>query len=182
MVLEKTLASPLNCKEIQPVHPKGDQSWVFIERTDADAETPIFWPPHAQSWLIWKDPDAGRDWGQEEKGTTEDETAGWHHWLDGHEFGWTLEVGDGQGGWACCDSWGRKESDTTEWLNWTEEVLSQSTYALFCISLWLSYILMIVYLFYCIYINPSELLHVNQDGDFFFWLFVIAISSCEYVS
>ena len=86
VVLEKTLESPLDCKEIQPVHPKGDQSWVFIGRTDAKAETPVLWPLHAKSWLIRKDPDAGRDWGQEEKGTTEDEMVGWHHWLDGHEF------------------------------------------------------------------------------------------------
>ena len=86
VVLEKTLESPLRCKEIQPVHPKGDQSWVFIGRTDAKAETPILWPPHAKSWLIEKDPDTWRDWGQDEKGTTEDEMAGWHHWLDGHEF------------------------------------------------------------------------------------------------
>ena len=119
-VLEKTLESPLDCKEIQPVHPKGDQSWVFIGRTDVEAETPILWPPDAKSWLIWEDPDAGRDWGQEEKGTTEDEMAGWHHQLDGHEFGWTPGVGNGQGGLACCGSWGRKESDTTERLNWTE--------------------------------------------------------------
>ena len=119
-MLEKTLTGPLDCKEIQPVHPKGDQSWVFIGRTDAEAETPILWPPHAKSWLIGKDPDAGSDWGQEEKGTIEDEMAGWHHQLDAHEFGWTPGVGDGQGGLACCDSWGRKESDTTEWLNWTE--------------------------------------------------------------
>ena len=117
VVLEKTLESPLDCKEIQPVHPKEDQSWVFIGRNDAKAETPILWPPHAKSWLIGKDPDAGRDWGQEEKGTTEDEMAGWHHWLNGREFEWTLEVGDGQGGLACCNSWGRKESDTTERLN-----------------------------------------------------------------
>ena len=120
VVLEKTLESPLDCKEIQPVHPKGDKSWVFTGRTDAKAETPILWPPHAMSWLIGKDPDAGRDWGQEEKGTTEDEMAGWRHWLDGHEFEWTLGVGDGQGSLAYCDSWGCKESDTTEWLNWTE--------------------------------------------------------------
>ena len=86
VVLEKTLESPLDCKEIQAVHPKEDQSWVFIGRTDAEAETPILWPHHAKSWLIGKDPDAGKDWGQEEKGTTEDEMAGWHHWLDGHEF------------------------------------------------------------------------------------------------
>ena len=119
-VLEKTLESPLDCKEIQPVHPKGDQSWVFIGRADAEAETPILWPPHAKSWLTGKDPDSGRDWGQEEKGTTEDEMAGWHHRLDGREFEWTPGVGDGQGGLACCDSWGHTESDTTEQLNWTE--------------------------------------------------------------
>ena len=101
------------------VHAKGDLSWVFIGRTDAEAETPILWPPHAKSWLIGKDSDAGRDWGQE-KGTTEDEMAGWHHQLNAHEFGWTPGVGDGQGGLACCDSWGRRESDTTEQLNWTE--------------------------------------------------------------
>ena len=86
VVLEKTLESPLDCKEIQPLHSKGDQSWVFIGRTDAKAETPILWLPHAKSWLIGKDPDAGRGWGQEEKGMTEDEMAGWHHWLDGREF------------------------------------------------------------------------------------------------
>ena len=106
VVLEKTIESPLDCKEIQPVHHEGDQSW----------------PPHAKSWLIGKDPDVGRDWGQEEKGTTEDEMVGWHHQLNGHEFELTLGVGAGQGGLACCDSWGYKESDTTEQLNWTERV------------------------------------------------------------
>ena len=106
--------------QVQPVHPKGDQSWVFFGRTDAKAETPILWPPHVKSWLIGKDPDSMGDWGQEEKGTTEDEMAGWHHWLDGHKFEWTPGVGDGQGGLACFDSWGCKESDKTEWLNWTE--------------------------------------------------------------
>ena len=120
VVLDKTLESPLDCKEIQPVHSKGDQSWVFFGRNDAKTETPVLWPPHAKSWLIGKDSDAGRDWGQEEKGTTEDEMAGWHHRLDGHEFGWTPGVCDGQGGLACCDSWGCKESDTTDWLNWAE--------------------------------------------------------------
>ena len=119
-VLEKTLESTLDCKEIQPVHPKGDQSWVFIGRTDVEAETPMLWPPHAKSWLIGKDPDAGRDWGQEEKGMTEDEIVGWHHRHSGHGFVWTPGVGDGQRGLACCDSWGCKESDTTERLNWTE--------------------------------------------------------------
>ena len=101
-------------------HSKGNQSWVFIGRTDAEAETPILWPPHAKSWLIGKDCDAGRHWGQEEKGTTEDEMAEWHHRLNGHEFEWTPGVGDGLGGLACCNSWGCKESDTTERLNWTE--------------------------------------------------------------
>ena len=124
VVLEKTLESSLDCKEIQPVYPKWDQSWVFIGRPDAKAETPILWPPHVKSWLIGKDPDSGRDWGQEEKGTTEDEMAGWHHQLDGHEFEQTLGVGDGWGGLACCDSWGRKESDMTERLNWNELILS----------------------------------------------------------
>ena len=97
VVLEKILESPLDCKEIQPVHPKEDQSWVFIGRTDVEAETPKLWPPDANSWLIWKDPDAGKDWVQEEKGMTEDEMVGWHHRLNGHEFGWTPGVGDGQG-------------------------------------------------------------------------------------
>ena len=120
VVLKKTLESPLDCKEIQPVHSKGDQSWVFIGRTDAKAETPVLWPPLAKSWLIGKDSDAGRDWGQEEKGTTEYEMSGWHYQLDGHEFWWTPGVGDGQGGLVHCNSWGCKESDTTEWLNWTE--------------------------------------------------------------
>ena len=118
--LEKTLESPLDFKKIQAVHSKGYEFWVFIERTDAKAETPKLWPPHVKSWLIGKDPDAGRDWGQEEKGMTEDEMAGWHHWLDGHEFAWTPVVGDGQGGLACCDSWVCKESDTIEGLNWTD--------------------------------------------------------------
>ena len=120
VVLEKTLESPLDCREIQPVHPKGDQSWVFIGRSDVEAGTPILWPPDVKSWLIWKDPDAGKDWGQEEKGTTEDEMAGWHHQLDGHGFEWTPGVDDGQRGLACCSSWGRKASDMTEWLNWTD--------------------------------------------------------------
>ena len=114
VVLEKTLENPLECKEIQPVNSEGGQSWDFLGRNDAKAETPVLWPAHAKSWLIGKDFDTGRDGGQEEKGTTEDEMAGWHHWLDGHEFEWT------PGGLACWDSWGCKESDTPERLNWTE--------------------------------------------------------------
>ena len=119
VVLEKTIESPLNCKKIQPVH-FGDQPWDFFGRSDAKAETPVLWPLHAKSWLIGKDSDAGRDWGQEEKGMTEDEMAGRHHQLDGCESEWTPGVGDGHGGLLCCNSWGRKELDTTEWLNWTE--------------------------------------------------------------
>ena len=120
VVLEKTLESPLDSKEIQPVHPKGDQSWVFIGRTDVEAETPIFWPPDVKSWLIWKGPDAGKDWGRVEKGSTEDETVGWHHWLNGHEFEWAMGVGDGQEGLVCCSPWVAK---SWTWLiHWTELV------------------------------------------------------------
>ena len=123
MVLMKTLQSTLDWKEIPPVHPKGDQSWVFIARTYVEAETPILWPPDAKSWLIGKDPDAGKDWGQEKKGTTKDEMVGWHHWLNGHGFGSTPGVGDGQGDLACCGSWVCKESDMTEQVNWTDSVV-----------------------------------------------------------
>ena len=123
VVLEKTLESPLDCKEIQP--------WDFFGRNDAKAETPVLWPPHVKSWLTGKDSNAGRDWGQEEKGMTEDEMAGWHHGLDGRESEWTPGDGDGQGGLACCDSWGRKESDTTDWLNcnWTDPSNIESLFA-----------------------------------------------------
>ena len=120
VVWDKTLESPLDCKEIQPVHSKGDQSWVFFGKNNAKAEVPVLWPPHAKSWLIGKDSDAGRDWGQEEKGTTEDEMAGWHHQLDGREFEWTPEVGDGQGGLSWCNSWGcRVGHNWATELNWT---------------------------------------------------------------
>ena len=138
VVLEKTLESLLDCKEIQPVHPKGDQSWVFIGRTDVEAETPIIWPPDVKSCLIWKDPDAGKDWGQEEKGTIEDKIVGWHHRLNGHGFEWTPGVGDGQGGVAYCGSWGRKESDTTELLNWLTEagLINWVNNCSACSSLW----------------------------------------------
>ena len=104
----------------KPVHSEGDQPWDFFGRNDAKAETPVLWPPHAKSWLIGKDSDSGRDWGQEEKRTTEDEMAGRHHWLNGRESEWTPGAGDGQGGLACCNSWGRKESDMTEWLIWSD--------------------------------------------------------------
>ena len=127
VVLEKTLESPLDCKEIQPVHSEGDQPWDFSGRNDAKAETPVLWPPHAKSGLIGKDSDAGRDWGQEEKGTTEDEMVRWHHRLDGRESGWTPGVGDGQGGLVCCDSWGRRVGH-----NWATDLIwsdkRQNTY------------------------------------------------------
>ena len=115
VVLEKILESPLDCKEIQPVHPKGNQSWIFIGGTDAKAEAPILWPPDVKNWLIGKDPDAGKDWRQEEKGRTEDEMVGWHHQFDGHEFEQAPGVG-----LSCCRPWGHKELDMTEWLSWTE--------------------------------------------------------------
>ena len=118
--MEKTLESPLDCKEIQPVHPKGNQFWIFIERTGVEAETPMLWPPDAKNWLIWKDPDAGKDWRREEKGTTEDEMVGWYHRVNGYELGWTLGAGDGQGSLVCCSPWGHKELDMTERLNWTK--------------------------------------------------------------
>ena len=117
VVMEKILESPLHSKEIKSVHPKGNQPWIFFGSTDTEAEAPILWPPDAKSQLIRKDPDAGRDWRQEEKGMTEDEMVGWHHQHSGHGFGWTPGVGDGQGGLVCCGSWSRKESDMTEQLN-----------------------------------------------------------------
>ena len=135
VVLEKTLESALDCKEIQPVHSEGDQPWDFFGRNDAKAETLVLWPPHAKSWLIAKDSDAGRDWGQEGKGTTEDEMAGWHHWLDGRESEWTLGVGDGQRDLACCDSWGRKELDTTERLIWSDLTRFMLHHFFYCFSL-----------------------------------------------
>ena len=125
VVLEKTPESPLDCKEIQPVNPKGNQSWIFIRRTDIEAETPILLPPDAKNWLIGKDPDAGKDWRQEEKGTTQDEMVGWRHQLNGYESEWTPGVGDGQGTLVCCGSWGHRESDTTERLSWTEMALAR---------------------------------------------------------
>ena len=116
VVLEKTLESLLDCKEIKPINPQGNQSWIFFGRTDAKAETPVLWPPDVKNWLIRKDLDAGKDWRQEEKGMTEDEMVGWHHWLSRHKFEQALGDSEGQGGLACCSPWGCKESDTTEWL------------------------------------------------------------------
>ena len=123
VALEKTLESPLDCKEIQPVHPKGNQSLIFIGKTDAEAETPILWPPDVKNWLIGKDPDVGKDWRQEKKRTTENEIVRWHQRHNGHEFEQALGVGDGQGGLECCSPWDDKELDTTsDWieLNWTD--------------------------------------------------------------
>ena len=134
VLLEKTLESPLDCNEIQPIHPKRDQSWVFIGRTD-EAETQILGPPDAKSWLIWKDPDVGKDWGQEEKGITEDEMIGWHHCLNGHRFGWTLGVVDGQESLACCGSRGCKDSDTIEQLNW----LKNDPFVCLFVHIWYSF-------------------------------------------
>ena len=121
VAFEKTFESPFNFKEIPPVHPKGDQAWVLLGKTDVEAETPILGPPDAKNWPIWKDPDAGKDWRWEEKGTIGDEMVGWHHWLNGHAFGWTLGVVDEQGGLVCCSPWGHKGLYTAEGLNWMAE-------------------------------------------------------------
>ena len=137
VVLEKTLESPLDCKEIKPVHPKGNQSWIFIWRTDAEAETPILWPPDAKNWLIWKDPDAGKDWRQEEKGMTENEMVGWHHWHDGHEFDEALGVGDGQGSLTCCSPWDHRVGHdwVTELTDWKDFTLKyQNHFICWCYS------------------------------------------------
>ena len=135
-VLKKTLESPLDCKEIQPVSPKGNQSWIFIGKTDAKAEAPILWPPDVKNWLIGKDPDAGKDWRQKEKGTTEKEILEWHQWLDEHEFEQAAGVGDGQGSLACCSHWGCKglRHDWTTELNWCNDQYP-STYSATC---WMS--------------------------------------------
>ena len=122
VVFQKTLESPLNCEEIKPVNPKGKQSWIFTGRTDDEAESPILWLPDAKNWLIGIDPDAGKDWRQEEKGMPKDEMIGWHHGLSGHEFGQASRFGDGQRRLSCYSPW-VTESDTTEWLNWSELIL-----------------------------------------------------------
>ena len=131
-VLEKTLDSSLDCKEIKPINPKGNQSWIVIGRTDAEAETPILWPPDAKNWLIWEDPDAGKGWRQEEKGMAEDEMIGWHHRFNRHESEQAPGVGDRQESLSCCSPWGYKESDTTEKLNWTEYITT-TVQKLFCV-------------------------------------------------
>ena len=136
-VLEKTLESPLDCKEIKPVNPKRNKSWIFIGRTDAEAEVPISWPPDAKNWLFRKGPDSGKDWRWEEKGMTEDEMVVCHHQLDGHEFEQASGVCDGQGSPACCSPWVRKKSDMTEWLNWTDHISATSILTL-VYFLWLS--------------------------------------------
>ena len=136
-MLEKILESLLDCKEIQPVHPKGNQSWIFIGRTDGETEAPILWLSDVRTWLFGKDPDSGKDWRQEEKGMTGDDIVGWHHRLDGLEFEQAPGVGDGQGGLACCSPWGHKELDMTDWLNWTKLfifILYNNSVYLFIIS------------------------------------------------
>ena len=152
VVLEKTLESPLDCKQIQPIYPKGDQSWIFIGRTDAEAETPILWPPDVKSWLIWKDPDAGKDL-RREKGKTEDEMVGWHHWLNGHEFEYTPGGGDGQGSLACYSPWVHKESDMTEQLNWTDWTEHETSKRVFLVleQLWDLINILFLQLEYCLY-------------------------------
>ena len=152
VALEKTPESPLDYKKIQPVHPKGNQSGIFIGRTDVEAETPILWPPDAKNWLIGKDLDPGKDWKQEEKGMTEDEMVGWHHWLNGHEFEQAPGIGDGQGSLACCSPWGHKESDTTERLNWTELKHKFCMHWETKIFVWLTFLW---YSFHCSGVEPN---------------------------
>ena len=144
LVFQKTLQSPLDCKKIQPVHPKGNESWIFTGKTDAEAETRILWPPDEKNWLFRKDPDAGKDWRPEEKGTTEDVMVGLHHRLNRHEFEQAPGVGDGQGSLVCCSPWGLKELDMTEQLNWTElrNILFLQTWSYACVLKCLSFTIM----------------------------------------
>jgi len=169
VVLEKSLESPLDCKDIQPVHSEGDQPWDFFGRNDAKAETPVLWPHHVKCWLIGKDSDAGRDWGQEEKGMTEDEMAGWHHWLDGRESQWTPGVCDGQGGLACCDSWGHKESDRTDWsdLIWSDLIVCLDSYQ----NMWRN--------LYLIWFHSSLLCILNLFWVYRAWHFQFSSSNME---
>ena len=194
VVLEKTLESPLDCKEIQPVHSEGAQPWDFFGRNDAEAETPVLWPPHVKSWLIGKDSDTGRDWGQEEKGTTEDEMVGWHHWLHGHESEWTPGVGDGQGGLACCDS-RRSQRVRHDWateLKWTETFIY--VYSLLGVAYFkvkrVDYVLERIWILdskrFCLNLAAGAVYfeHDIQSLSFYFLLGIIYISEdiCEYES
>ena len=160
----RRLESSLDCKEIQPVHPKGNQSWIFIGRIDA--ETPILWLPDAKNWLIWKDRDAGKDW-RWEKGMTENEMIGWHHQLNGHEFEQALGVGDGQGGLACYSPWDRKELDTTEQLNWTCMCLvSISLISAFFSIIFFSHFLMVSFdllLLFKVFSQPNWMICSSPD-------------------
>ena len=166
VLLEKTLESPLDCKEIKSVNPKGNQSWIFIGRTDTEAEAPILWPPDAKNWLLGKDPDAEKDWRQEEKGTTEDEMVGWHHQLDGHEFEQAPGVGDGQESLMWYSSWGRQELDMTEWLNRTELSWTANV-PFFSIEFFVTFLLMMH--LSVNYLLPGKVTHIwprNTLGDF----------------
>ena len=167
VALEKTPESPLDYKKIQPVHPKGIQSGIFIGRTDVEAETPILWPPDAKNWLIGKDLDPGKDWKQEEKGMTEDEMVGWHHWLNGHEFEQAPGIGDGQGSLACCSPWGHKESDTTERLNWTE--LKHK----FCMHWETKIFVWLTFLWYSLYCNGLELSHQYLLSTYYIYYYTL---------
>ena len=187
VVLEKTLESPLDSKEIQPVHPKGNQSWVFIGGTDVEAEISILWPPESKSWLIGKDPDAGKDWGQEEKGTTENKMIGWHHWLNGHGFGGTLGVGDGQGGLTCCGSWCRKRvrHDWVTELNWTVPAAlnKRSNFPIFSTTLVIiclfDYTFLVSMKWYLIGVFVCISQKVNEAEHCFMCLLTILIRSLE---
>ena len=186
-MLEKTLESPLDCKEIQQVHSKGDQPWDFFGRNDAQAETPVLWPPQVKSWLIGKDSDAGRDWGQEEKGMTEDEMAGWHHWLDGRESEWTPGVGDGQGDLAYCDSWDHKESVTTDRLIWCDLIWSSSSLfhssssavlLLFSFKVFLGSVTLSL-ISVCLFFISFMYLVIVLIGLIFFWDFLLFSRLCD---
>ena len=172
MVLEKALENPLDCKEIQPVHPKGNQCWIFIVRTDAEAETPIFWSLYMKSWLTGKDPDTGKDWRQKEKGTTEDEMVGWHHRRDGHEFEQILWTGDGQGSLACCRLWGCKESDMT--YDWTDRTDINILYV--CVYILYTCLSTHIYVCICIFVHSSiddlAWFHIFVTVNIFFKLVV----------
>ena len=170
VVLEKTVESPLDCKEIQSVHPKGNQPWIFIRRTDADAETPILGPSDAKNWLIWTDPDAGKDWRWEEKGTTEDKMVGWHHQLVGHESEQASGVADGQGGLVCCSPWGHKELDATE-LNGTylSSLISLPDGHMMFHSWWMTWIYYYISLLYALIATSLFALDIPLASPAYAW-------------